>query len=274
MPEPLDPNQPLSLSAEFDLQDSSSTSNSDSLAEGFLKGVDPDHLSIVEPYVKDWDAGVTRRFQSIHDTYKPYKEFGDIEQVQAAVQLAQWFNDDPVGTIQNAIKVFKENGIDFDMSELFGNQGGAPEVEPTNAPANAPVSTDGGETFTVSKEDWERTQQLLQTFGQDLVQRRQSDEAAQQRKQFDNYLDGLETEHGKFDRDWVTMQMAQNGMTAEDAIKRWNNTIESYANSQRGNPAPNIFGGGAPSGQVQDVDVSKMTPEQRRAYVAARVAAG
>lgn len=272
MPE-LDENQPLAPT-EFDFQNPNATpqveTHPDSLAEGFLKEVDPEHLPIVEPLIKKWDAGVTKRFQNIHDTYKPYKELGELEDVQAAWQLAQAFNEDPVGTLKKAFEVYLNEGIDIDMSEFMNPAGNAPGNEPSVENEQPPGQFQGMDPNFLN--EWDQVKQVLGVLSQDVIDRRKKAEDEQNRSQFDNYLKTLHDTHGDFDNDWVTAKMAS-GVQPEDAIKQFNEMIKSFSNSQQNKPGPIIFGGGPTPGQVQDVDVKSLSPEQRRAYIAARLTA-
>lgn len=256
--------------SQFDFQNPNGTpeqSHPDSLAEGFLSAVDPDHRSIVEPYIKEWDAGVTKRFQSIHDQYKPYKELGaDFDDIQAAWQLAQAFNNDPEGTLRRAIEVYRENGIELDMSEF---QTQVPEGQQQTPPEpTVPSGYQGLPEEFVS--EFSQMKQVLGTVAQDIIERREAQQRDADRQQFDTYISSLHTTHGDFDDHYVATRMA-NGMTPEDAIADFKKMVANYANSQINNPAPLIFGGGGTPGQVQDVDMSKLSPEQRRAYIAARI---
>ena len=47
-----------------------------SLSSPFLNEVAPDHRSIVAPYIKKWDAGVTKKFQEYSSKLKPYESLG------------------------------------------------------------------------------------------------------------------------------------------------------------------------------------------------------
>lgn len=244
----------------------------DSLADGFLKEVDPAHREIVEPYVKQWDGQVTRRFQSIHEQYKPYKELGvDVSDLQGAWQIAQAFNDDPVGTLQKVFQLYREQGIELDMSDFFENN--TPQEPAGQQQTPIPVPTGQENTGGLPPEIMEKLSTIEGVVGalaQQEIERRQAQENEQNRKQFDDYLTSLHNTHGDFDNNYVASRMAT-GMDAETAIKEFKDMVQSYANSQRNNPAPNFFQGGNPPGQVQAVDPSKLTPEQRREYVAARL---
>jgi hypothetical protein len=80
----------------------------DSLAGDFLKNVDPAHKIILEPYVKQWDAGVTKKFQDLHSQYAPYKDLGDPETLQQAIGLYQALNSDPQAFFEAMQEAFDE----------------------------------------------------------------------------------------------------------------------------------------------------------------------
>lgn len=265
-------NQPEIQIPEFDFQNPNATppveTNPDSLATGFLNEVDPEHRSIIEPYIKKWDAGVTKRFQNIHETYAPYKELGEVEDIQAAWQLAQAFNNDPAGTLKRAIQIYREHGVELDMSEFLPVGGNEPPEVP-EAPPGLPEYQGLPETFV---KEWDQVKQVLGVVSQDILERRQNQQMEQDRQQFDNYLKTLHDTHGDFDDTWVATKMGA-GVPADQAITQFQEMIKSYANSQSNKPAPFVYGNGNSPGQVQAVDVNKLSPEQRRAYIAARLAA-
>src|SRR3954470_14938959 len=45
-------------------------------AQGILKDVPDEHKEILQPYLTKWDSGVQRRFQDLHNQYKPYTDLG------------------------------------------------------------------------------------------------------------------------------------------------------------------------------------------------------
>lgn len=267
-----EPNQPTAIApSEFDFQNPNAVpeveTHPDSLANGFLNEVDPEHRPIVEAYVKKWDSGVTKKFQSIHDQYKPFKEMGNFEDVQAAWQLAQQLNNDPAGTLKRAIEVYRQHGIELDMSDFMTPE--EPEVPENNT--NVPEYSGLDPKFL---EEWNQVKGVMQVVAQDILERRQSQEVEKQRTEFDNFVKGLHDKHGDFDDHWVATRIGQ-GVAPDDAVGQFKKMIESYANSQMNNPAPNIFPGtGSSPGQVKDVDIKSLTGEQRRAYIAAAIAAG
>src|SRR5436190_20090017 len=66
------------------------------LASPFLKNVNPSDRPVLERYLKDWDANVTRRFMSIHDQYRPYKDLGDLDTIQSAMAVYNLLGNDPM----------------------------------------------------------------------------------------------------------------------------------------------------------------------------------
>ena len=61
------------------------------LGSDFLKSVPEEQRGALEPFVKQWDAGVTRRFQELQSQYAPYRSLLDSgvdpTDVQNALQI-------------------------------------------------------------------------------------------------------------------------------------------------------------------------------------------
>jgi hypothetical protein len=231
----------------------------DSLADGFLKDIDPNDRPIVEKYIKNWDGNVTKKFQSIHEQYAPYKDLGDYEELVALANMGQQFNIDPIGTLNKIVNTYRELGIDMSQFD-YGDAAEAEEVEYEEAE----------QPWSPSKDDWEQMQQFVMQLGQHYVGSVRERELQNDKMEFDGFLDTLHTEHGDFDNDWVTGKIA-NGVDPDEAVQQFQQMIESRVNSRTGRPAPNLFGGGGTPGQVKDVDVKNLSPEQRRAYIAAKL---
>src|SRR6516164_6951134 len=121
-----------------------------SLAEGFLGRVPQEHRSIIEPYVKQWDAGVTRRFAELHSQLQPYTELGDLETLQAAAGLAQMLEENPYQVygilhqaLMNGEMIDPQSGQPFQQpGQQLGQQRTA--VSTTSRAADAPRASGTG----------------------------------------------------------------------------------------------------------------------------------
>ncbi|UOF81986.1 hypothetical protein [Caudoviricetes sp.] len=223
------------------------TPQPDDLSSGFLKNIPEADRPIVEKYVKDWDSGVTKRFQSIHEDYRPYKELGDLQDLEAGIQILQALRLDP--------KAFYTQLSDL-IKELEGDEEVPDPIELVQPPAG---NVDTGEIAQ------------LKAALEDLTGKWTALEQTQTEKaqiaELDKYMAGLHTEHGDFNDEYVLLQMA-NDIDAVEAIKMWNNLIEANVNSRKTKTAPIVLPGSGtvPGGQV---DPSKLDKKDRLAYVTA-----
>jgi hypothetical protein len=223
------------------------TPQPDDLSSGFLKNIPEADRPIVEKYVKDWDSGVTKRFQSIHEDYRPYKELGDLQDLEAGIQILQALRLDP--------KAFYTQLSDL-IKELEGDEEVPDPIELVQPPVG---NVDTGEIAQ------------LKAALEDLTGKWTALEQTQTEKaqiaELDKYMAGLHTEHGDFNDEYVLLQMA-NDIDAVEAIKMWNNLIEANVNSRKTKTAPIVLPGSGtvPSGQV---DPSKLDKKDRLAYVTA-----
>lgn len=240
-----------------------------SLASGFLDRVDPAHRAIVEPYVKQWDAGVTRRFQELQSQLAPWQEFGDPEEVSAAVGLAQMLQENPYqvyGILQQAL-------INGEIQAPDGQQGPAPLQQP--AP-NLQQQQDQG-LNGIPPEVQQRMDQMqnaLVALGQHILGQQQQQSTEQENQALESHLDLLHQEYGDFDDRYVMLQV-YNGATWEDAINNFNGLITQRAGQslQRQNGLPALLGSGGGGGAPTDpASVKNLDRGQVKSLVASVLA--
>lgn len=223
------------------------------LANSFLTNIPEQDRAIVQKYVKDWDSGVTKRFQAIHDEYKPYKELGDIERIQKAMQIVQVLEDDPQQFYNGLAQILQELGDDdmgFDETDDLGMGQGTPD--------NTQIDPRDKEIADLKK--------AIETLSGNFEETQRASKEAQEMAELDNYLKSLHNELGDFDDDWVLVQMSR-GVDAKEAITKWNSMLEESVNSRRKAAPPTIIpGAGSVAGG--QVDPSKFNPQQRKAYIA------
>ena len=213
-------------------------------AKGVLNEIPEMDRPVVQKYINTWDGNVTKRFQSIHDEYKPYKELGDYEQVVHAMQVASLLNEDPIAFI-NIIK----DALGEEMSDpdpVGQNRSVLPEFE-------------GLPEEFVTK--FRSMEERLGAIDTDYQNTKQALTEKEQFAQLDGLMANMHTRHGDFDERYVLMEMAS-GLEPEDAIKAWQQTIDKYGSSPR-KPPPNLVrnGGSIPASQV---DLSKLSPTDRK----------
>jgi hypothetical protein len=247
----MDPDQ---LNIPTDDDGSSESGDPDSLANGFLKNVDPNDLAYVEKYVKDWDAGVTKKFQDIHKQYEPYKNLGvPPENLKYALDITQSLDTDPIAFYK---------AVRQGLIEMYGDDFDAESQPP--APSTVP------EYEGIPKEFLNEFQELKSKLGQfEEFQQSLTQQQAEQQEMamLDDTLKAMHTKHGDFDDDWVLIQLA-NGKSPDDAVAAYNKFVEGIVSSRTKKPAPPVLGGpgGIPTGQV---DKSKIkTSGDRKALLA------
>lgn len=218
-------------------------------AQGVLKDIPETDRPYVEKYMKQWDSNVTKKFQSIHEEYKPYKELGPVEDIQSALQVIQLMNEDPIRFYETVTNALKEHG-------MLGNEG----QDDLNLPEFEGVPPQFVEMFNNMKTEFESFKNEYGGFKNELTQKEQI-------QQVDNLLKDMHNKHGEFDEDYVLLKLSQ-GYEPDDAIKSFQESISKYSSPRK--PAPVLIpgAGSVPSGQV---DFSKMSKTDRIAYAAQRI---
>lgn len=225
------------------------------LVNPFLSNIPEQDRAIVQKYVKDWDANVTRRFQAIHDEYKPYKELGDFDRIQRAMDVVRVLEEDPQHFYQSLAQILNElegdEDMGFDETDDLGVNNGPAE--------NTQIDPRDKEIADLRK--------AVETLSGSFEETQKAQKEAQEMAELDSYLKTLHNEHGDFDDDWVLVQMSR-GIDAKDAIAKWHGMIEESVNSRRKATPPTIIpGAGSVAGG--QVDPSKFNPQQRKEYIAA-----
>lgn len=241
------------------------TENSDSLSEGFLKGIPENELPIVEKYVKDWDSGVTKKFQEIHETYAPYKTLGEIDELQKAVEVARFVNEKP----EEAFRILKDIlGIEDEdanqqtpsnpttQQQLLQGQQGVPDLSEYLNPVNSRV---------------DQMQQLLESLAKDYLGTKQAQDEAKAEAEFDDFMKTLHSDHGEFDDSYVMAYIsgkieslpdnasdAQIAALGAEAVKSFNDMLIKHGARPQSTPPPALYGNGSsPSSQQSIADLSR-----------------
>lgn len=217
-----------------------------SLSNQFLNNVPEEDRRIVEKYIKDWDAGVTKKFQSYADQLKEYTEFGDPQQIQTAMILLQELSENPVEFVSRTQEYINENP---DLFKEFMQM----DEEEQNEVIEA-----------VGQED-DFTAQQLADLQQQIAEMKEEQTTTEQMKMLDAAIEEWHDEHGSFNEEYVLLKISQ-GMEPEDAIASWNETVSEFIDSRKGPSAPKLLPGqgGTPLDQV---DKAKLRdPAFRKEY--------
>jgi hypothetical protein len=229
-------------------QGSEDSFSDDSLGGSFLQRVPEDHRSLLEPYVKQWDAGVTRRFQDIHSRYEPYKQF--IEQNIAPDQILdgiQLFN-----LIENNPQYVYEQ-----LAKALGSEQGSGEQPPQG---NSDESLQGLPPELAAQ--IQRQQTALEGLTKFIMQQQEQAKIEAENQALDNYLAQMHEEYGDFNEDFVVAQIAR-GVDPDKAVKSWMDAVQAAveARDKQGNGAgafaPPVLGGGGRALPLNGTDVKK-----------------
>ena len=257
-----------------------------SLYEEYLADIDDEvQRKLLEPRVKDWDARVTKRFQAIHEEYKPYKESGlTAQSIGQAAQLYQMLQSDPQRvfyTLAEALPELAQQLIQERAQQYgYSQQPVQPQVQPQgNGQAALDPYADLDPTVAQHlqslQERHDKQTQLLSGVAQYLYNQQQQQTTAQQDAQLDFLLQGLRQQYGDYDENYV-LTMMHAGMNPDQAVQQWKQTLQQAVNNvSRATPQepgpPFLGGGSAPPGQ--QFDPATATSKDVQALVASALAA-
>ena len=199
---------------------------------------------LVEPVFKTWDADVTKKFQSLHSEFDPYKSLIDEYEPDALMQAV------------GLINFMQENPQEFfkQMTEAYGLQ---TEQGTANAPVVPATDPDDSDPYD---ERFGKLEGMLEALAQVIVGEREKVQQTENEQALETLVSDLKTKHGEFDELYVLTLMSQ-GMDPDAAVTQFKNTLTDYAtklnapNSQ----APTVVssnGGGYPTEPIQPKDLS------------------
>ncbi|MET0785580.1 MAG: hypothetical protein ABWY25_02610 [Paenisporosarcina sp.] len=237
------------------------------LAEKFLPNVPPQDRAVISRYIKEWDAGVTKRFQEYSNKLKPYESLGPADELQKYVNLARNFQADPENVFRIMWHAMQQHyGEEFDQQLLRILELEGVDVSEFQPPVGDEYD-DPDQVF----------QQNVSTELEELRNWRQAQEQekieAQQNQQLDAALSAMHTKYGDFDDNWILVRIAEHG-NVDQAIKEWNAMLGKYGATRGAQRlAPKTLGGqgGVPSNQV---DPKKLRGKDRRDIVAQMLSQG
>jgi hypothetical protein len=233
-----------------------------SYADTFLKDIPDNDRPIVEKYVKDWDAGVTKRFQEVHSEYadyKPFKEQGYTqEDLGGALALAQALEENPQGTLQ---LIAEHYGIT--LGEAAQAVADATNEQGQQQPVGAPPSTGNDAFFNDPR--FQQVQQIAETAAQILLSQKEQEEQAATDAKLDQTIKELHDKHGDFDEKWVLPMAYQMG-DFEAAVTAYKEMVNNIL-TQNNRPAPVVLGsgGGLPA---TGIDPTKLDSKGTKELVA------
>lgn len=228
-------------------------------AQGILSKIPDEDRTVVAKYIKEWDGGVTQHLQKIHADYAPYKELGELENLQESLKYYSMIQNDPASVVMAITEALKENGMSLD--DLLGNNDS--EVE-QQTPAGLPPEV----LAKLGKIDQLETMlsnmhEQFQTFATTTTEERQLE-------QLDNLMTDMHSRHGDFNDEFVLLQL-EKGLEPEKAVEAWKSEVEKFSSPRK--PAPTLLSSNGAVKQQDQVDPSKLTPADRKAFVASIMAA-
>ncbi len=172
---------------------------------------------IVLPQLEAMDKGVQDKLQAVQAQYDPYKKFAegkvDPAVIEQSLYLANMLQQDPEGFVKRAIdnfniEAYKQQPVQQQVaSELDEEFDG---VDITKHPAVKQMM-----------EQLSTLQQTQQTW-------QQQQEQSKYEQDLEAYLDGLEKEHGEFDRLYVSAMLA-NEVDGPQAVKQYQDMVNAAA---------------------------------------------
>lgn len=208
-----------------------------SLGGDFLNRVPEHHRSILEPYVKQWDAGVTRRFQELHSQLQPYEALGlQQEDLQLAADAWKLMNENPQVLI-NILQTQLQQGQGGEQGRQGQGQG-LPTPEAVKA-----LPPEFQAAWQQQQQILAQQQQALEALSQQVLGQQQSTQQQQEDKALSDYLGLLKQEYGEFDEDYVMAKMLR-GMDGEAAVKSFIELMDNVPGNGGGRPPVPVLSGG------------------------------
>lgn len=242
----------------------------ETLGNQFLSNIPEQDRPIVAKYVKDWDGKVTKKFQSIHDKYRPYKDMGELEELQKAYQFYGNFRSNGEQMFTQMLQGYIQHyGADAPrmLMEALGvsdyQNGQQQSQDQWDYSQGEPTQQD------VQFQNMQEELNQLREFQQQQIEFQQTQELE---KQLDAILDQMHTARPDIPQE-VLLQGIAAGIEPNTIVSNYDNLVKSIGSQrQRPNP-PTVMGagqGGLPSSQV---DVAKLDAKGRKSLIEQYLAA-
>lgn len=239
--------------------------------ETFLNSIEDEALrGQLEPHVKRWDAGVTRRFQELHSRVKPYEQLGTHEQLSEAAQIYEILNSDP-----QKLYTALAQSLGYNTGQQ-GQPGPGTGQVPGQKQNQNPGQVDGltkqeyAQLSPQDKQKFDQYGEIINTLAEAYLGQEKQRQQQAEDEQLDDYLDNLKSEFGSFDEQYVLAQMAA-GKDGAKAVKTYRRNIEKEIAKRNSDGAPRVLSGG---GQVaQDtLNPSELGSKDVKSMVAGLIA--
>jgi hypothetical protein len=211
----------------------------------------------VLPTLQNWDAGVSRRFQKIHDEYEPYKKFEgyDPEDIEEAMGVYRALTNDPASTWETIGRVY-----------------GLSPQQVSQATSDEDIDLDGlPESIRERLSKIDLHDQVLEYVSKQMLEIQAAEEEAQEDQVLEELLGELHTAYGDFDEEYVVGLLAA-GVDPDDAVNRFKDFTSRYQPQVQQQPsvremAPRVMssGGGIPN--TGSVDVNKLSNQDTQELI-------
>jgi hypothetical protein len=215
----------------------------------------------VLPTLQNWDAGVSRRFQKIHDEYEPLKKFEgyDPEDIEEAMGVYRALTNDPASTWETIGRVY-----------------GLSPQQVSQATSDEDIDLDGlpeGIRERLSKIDLH--DQVLEYVSKQMLELQAAEEEAQEDQALEELLGELQQAYGDFDEEYVVGLLAA-GVEPDEAVNRFKTLAGKYQPQPQSQveqqpsvreTAPRVMssGGGIPN--AGSMDVTKLSNQDTQELI-------
>jgi hypothetical protein len=227
------------------------------LSSPFLKNVAEANRPIIAKYLKDIQGGVTKRFQSIHDQYAPFKGL-DPEETQLAMQFFSLANEDPEKVIEALLQAVP------DLQPKY--RGGSPVPPVGNEDGFNNPWADDGVPDAFAKEHLQ-LREIVGALAEQFMGSQTASQEAAEDAELDSVLNDLHENFGDFNEELVLLKIA-NGMEPASAVQAWQGEMQQFIDNRRSPRIPPPVSGGNGSIASGGVDPSKLGDAERKAYIA------
>jgi hypothetical protein len=260
--------EPSQSSSEPQVQEAAESI--EGLASPFLAKIPAQDRAIVGKYIKDWDAGVTKRFQEYSGKLKPYEALGPIEELERWRNLHNNFRANPEGVFRIMYEGLQQQyGEDFEQ-QLVRILGLEEEGEMSDEQGYYEEEQQGGEEYDENEVFQQNVISELEELRAWRDEQMQAQASQMEEAQLDQVLTALHQRYGDFDDEGVLIRIAAHG-DPHKAVQEWRQMVSKYSQNGPQRQAPKVMGGqgGVPSEQV---DAKSLRGEQRKALVAQMLA--
>lgn len=192
-----------------------------------LSAIPAEYHEQIIPTLREWDGGVTRKFQEIHkqyEDYKPYEQFVkqglDPNFVQQSVQLANELQADPRNTVSRINEAWN---LGYVAPEAVN------QLQQQQDPTGTGFLDESGTEMDITKHpQFQAMLQAVQSLQTNFEQSNQQREEEQLLAEFEAELDEAEAKYSEkklpFNRDFVTALVAQ-GQDIDSAVTEYHKVL-------------------------------------------------